>query len=60
MAWVGSPAQSQMNLFLEYPFPRKSVAMSPKKNMKTRTEEVTPDMASSVCYNSGGPLFVSR
>lgn len=44
MAWVGSPAQSQMNLFLEYPFPRKSVVMSLKKNM---AETVTHDMASS-------------
>ena len=26
MAWVGSPAQSQMSLFLGYPFPRKPVA----------------------------------
>ena len=32
MAWVGSPAQSQMSLFLEYPFPQKSVVMSLKKN----------------------------
>ena len=31
IAWVGSPAQSQMSLFLEYPFQRKSSVMSPKK-----------------------------
>ena len=36
MAWVGSPAQSQISLFLEYP--------SLKKNM---TQAVTRDMASS-------------
>ena len=40
MAWVGSPAQSPISLFLEYPFPRKSV-----ENM---AETVTRDMAS--CY----------
>ena len=45
MAWEGSPAESQMNLFLEYPFTRKSVVMSPK-NM---AEAVTRDMASSDC-----------
>ena len=43
MAWVGSPAQSRMRPFLEYPFPRKSVVMCPK-NM---AEGVTRDMASS-------------
>ena len=32
MAWVGSPAQSQMSIFLEYPFLRKSVVMSLKKH----------------------------
>ena len=48
MAWVDSPAQSQMSLFLEYPFPRKSVIMSLKKNI---AEAVTRD---------GGPLLVSR
>ena len=31
MAWVGSPAQSQMRLFLEYPIPRKSGVTSLKK-----------------------------
>ena len=31
MVWVDSPAQSQMSLFLEYPFPRESVVMSLKK-----------------------------
>ena len=41
MAWVGSPAKSKMSLFLEYPFPRKSL-MSLKKNI---TEAVTRDMA---------------
>lgn len=46
MAWVGSPAQSQMNLFLEYPFPRKSVVMCLKKK-KNMAETVTQDMASS-------------
>ena len=30
MAWVGSPAQSKMSLFLEYQFPQKSVVMSLK------------------------------
>ena len=40
MAWVGSPAQSQMSLFLDYPFPRKSVAMS----LKNKAEAVTRDM----------------
>ena len=44
MAWVGSPAQSQMRLFLEYSLPRISVVMSQKKNM---AEAVTCDMASS-------------
>ena len=44
MAWVGPPAQSQIGLFLEYPFPRKSAVMSLKENM---TEAVTRDMASS-------------
>ena len=43
-AWVGYPAQSQMSLFLEYPFPRKSVVMSLKKNI---AEAETRDMASS-------------
>ena len=43
-AWVGSPAQSQRGLFLEYPFPRKSVVMTMKKHM---AEAVTRDMASS-------------
>ena len=42
MAWVGSPAESQMSLFLEHPFPRKSVVMSLKKKM---AEAVTRDMA---------------
>ena len=31
MVWVGSPAQSQMSLFLEYPFPQKSTVMSLKQ-----------------------------
>ena len=31
MVWVDSPAQSQMSLFLEYPFPRESVVVSLKK-----------------------------
>ena len=44
MARVGSPALSQMSLFFEYPFPRKSVVMSLKKHM---AEAVTRDMASS-------------
>ena len=44
MAWVGSPAQSQMGLFIEYPFPRKSVVMSLKNNM---LKAITRDMASS-------------
>ena len=35
MAWVGSPAQSQMSLFLKYPFPRISVVMSLKKLGRT-------------------------
>ena len=47
MAWVGSPAQSQMSLFLEYPFSRKSVVMSLKKNTAT----VKRDMASSDWLN---------
>ena len=45
MKWVGSPAQSQMSPFLEYPFPRKSVVMFLKK--KNMTEAVTCDMTSS-------------
>ena len=44
MAWVDSPAQSQMNLFLEYPFPRVSVVMSLKKKKR---QTVTRDVASS-------------
>ena len=40
MAWMASPAQSQMSLFLEYPFPRKS-------QKKSMAEVVTRDMASS-------------
>ena len=43
MALVGSPAKSQMSLFLEHPFPRKSVVMS----LKEMAEAVTNDMASS-------------
>ena len=43
MAWVGFPAQSQMRLFLEYPFVRKLVVMSLKKKI---TDAVTRDMAS--------------
>ena len=49
MAWVGSPAQSKMSLFLEYPFPRKSVVMSLKK--KNTAEAVTRDIASSDWLN---------
>ena len=41
---MGSPAQSQISLFLEYPFPGKSVVMSLKKNM---AESFTRDMTSS-------------
>ena len=41
---VGSPAQSQMSLLLEYPLPRKSFLMSLEKNM---AETVSRDMASS-------------
>ena len=44
MEWEGFPAQSQMSLFLEYPFPRKSVVMPLKKHM---AEAVTRDMVSS-------------
>ena len=44
MTWVDSPAQSQMSLFLEYPFQQKSVVMSLKKIM---AEAVMRDMASS-------------
>ena len=43
MAWVGSPAQLQMSLFLEYPFPRISGVMFLKK----KAEPVTRDIASS-------------
>ena len=43
MAWVGSPAQLKMSLFLGYQFQRKSVVMSMKKHGRT----VTRDMASS-------------
>ena len=35
MAWEGSPAQSQMSLFLEHPFPRTLVAMFLKKHGRT-------------------------
>ena len=42
---MGSPAQSQISLFLEYPFPGKSVVMSPKK--KNMEESVMRDMTSS-------------
>ena len=45
MAWVGSPAQSQMSLFLEYPFSRKLVVVSLKK--KKNTAAVKHDMTSS-------------
>ena len=45
MAWVGSPAQSQMSLFLEYAFPRKSIVMPLKK--KNMAEAVAHDMAYS-------------
>ena len=41
---MGFPAQSQISLFLEYPFPGKSVVMSLKKKM---AESVTRDMTSS-------------
>ena len=44
MAWVCSPAQSQMSPFLEHPFLRKSVVMSLRKNL---AKAVTRDMASS-------------
>ena len=40
MAWVASPAKSTMSLFLEYPFPRKSLVS--EKNI---AEAVTRDMA---------------
>ena len=57
LTWVGSPAQSQMSLFLEYqyPFPQKSVVMSLKK--KNMAVAVTRDFFSLV--KIGGPLFVS-
>ena len=35
MAWVGSPAQSQISLFLEYPFPQISGVMSLEKHGRT-------------------------
>ena len=35
MAWVGSLAQSQTSLFLEYPFPQKSVVLFLKKHGKS-------------------------
>ena len=37
IAWVGFPAQSQMSLFLEYPFPGKSVVMSLKKTWQNQS-----------------------
>ena len=36
-AWVGSPTQSQMSVFLEYPFPVKSVVMSLKKTFQNQS-----------------------
>ena len=47
MAGVGSPAQSQMSIFLEYPF-RENQLSSPCKNM---TETVTGDVASPNWFN---------
>ena len=44
MAWVGFPAQSQISLFLEYPFPRENQLSCPQKNM---AEALTSDMAFS-------------
>ena len=55
MEWVGSPAQSQMNLFLEYPFPRKSVVMSLKK--KTWQKQ-SPGIWLLLIGQSDSPLFV--
>ena len=44
MAWVGTPAQLQLSLFLVHPFPAKISDHVPDKNM---VETVTRDMASS-------------
>ena len=57
MAWVGSPAQSQMRLFLEYSLPRNSVVMSQKKNM---VEAVTCDIASSDWFVSSSLLSIPQ
>ena len=37
MVWVGSPTQSQISLFLEYQFPRKSVVISLKKTWQKQS-----------------------
>ena len=42
-----------MSLFLEYPFPQKSVVNVPEKNM---TEAVTRDMACSDWFKIGPPF----
>ena len=44
MAWVGSPAQSQMSLSFDDPFPAKISYIPEKKNV---AETLTRDMASS-------------
>ena len=61
MPCVGSPTQSQMSLFLEYPFPRKSVVISlNKKNKINMAKAVTRDIASSDWLKLVALLFVSR